>query len=152
MTDNDNQQKDEQQKQADKNNQSLEAQFNKAFDKENLSDKEKAELETILAKVRQEIGDEINHAKLKVRVVNVNQVQTMYKRLGKVSNFHYVGAVLCLVAGLYFVQQGKQILPALFGFIMLVNVVMSLLSYRATIRIERFMQGVQQQAKRKFKK
>ncbi|ELA09086.1 hypothetical protein MOMA_01725 [Moraxella macacae 0408225] len=142
---------DEQQNQSNKNSKSLQEQFDQAFDRQNLSDKEKDELEKVLAKIREKIGDEVENAKLKVRVVNMNQVQNMYKRLGRASNFYYIGAVLCLVVALYFVQQGKQILPGLFGLIMLFNVAMSLYSYRAIVRIERFMKIVRQQTKRKFK-
>ena len=104
------------------------------------------ELEEIIKKVREELNSNV-----KIHVINVNQIHHMYKRMGKVSNFHYIGAVLCLAVGIYYAQAGSQAVPMALGVVMLVNMILALLAYRATTRIEKLMEMLQH-TKKKIKK
>lgn len=94
--------------------------------------------EELLNKIRQELPKNA-----KIRIINLKEIQNMYTRLGKVSNFHYIGAILCLIVALYFVQQGNQVVPFVLGLFMLLNTVLALLAYKATTKIEKILAFVQ---------
>lgn len=78
----------------------------------------------------------------KIRVINLKEVQNVYQRLGKISNFHYIGAILCLIVGLYYAQEGSHIIPIVLGSVMFFNMIFALLAYKATTKIERFLELV----------
>lgn len=85
----------------------------------------------------------------KIKVISLKDMQTMHTRLGKVSNFHYIGAVLCLVVALYFVQQGNQVVPFVLGLAMLFNIIFALLAYKATTKIDKILELIQYQKRQR---
>lgn len=87
--------------------------------------------------------------KAKIKVISLKDMQTMYTRLGKVSNFHYIGAILCLIVALYFVQQGNQVVPFVLGLVMLLNMIFALLAYKATTKIEKILDLIQGEKRQK---
>lgn len=105
---------------------------------------QKPETDEIIQKIRQEFPKNA-----KIRVISLKDMQTMHTRLGKVSNFHYIGAILCLIVALYFVQQGNQVVPFVLGLVMVFNMIFALLAYKATTRIEKFLDFVQHEKGKK---
>lgn len=111
---------------------------------DNEQPSKKEPTDEMIEKLRQEFPKNA-----KIKVISLKDMQNMYTRLGKVSNFHYIGAILCLIVALYFVQQGNRVVPFVLGSVMLLNMIFALLAYKATTKIEKLLDLIQQQKRQK---
>lgn len=74
-----------------------------------------------------------------VRVVTLDELKRLSMRLQKVTNFNFTGAILCLIAGLYYAKAGSTLLPKVFIVIMVGTLLMTILSYRASHKVSKVL-------------
>lgn len=76
----------------------------------------------------------------RIRVVTVDELKRLSTRLQKVTNFNFTGAILCMMAGIYFAQAGSQLLPKVFIGLVVLTLLMTVLSYRASHKVTKVLE------------
>lgn len=76
----------------------------------------------------------------KIRVVTLDELTRLSTRLQKVTNFNFTGAILCMMAGIYFAQAGSQLLPKVFIGLVAFTLLMTILSYRANTKVSKVLE------------
>jgi hypothetical protein len=80
----------------------------------------------------------------KTRVVTMDELNRLTMRLNKVTNFNFIGAILCMAAGIYYAQAGSELLPKIFIGVMAITMLLTILSYRASTKVSKIIKVVQQ--------
>lgn len=81
-------------------------------------------------------------------VVTLDELKRLSIRLNKVTNFNFTGAILCMLAGIYYAQMGSQLLPKVFIVMMAVTLMMTLLSYRAGNKVSKVLDIIGKKTKK----
>lgn len=79
----------------------------------------------------------------KTRVVTMDELNRLTTRLNKVTNFNFIGAILCMSAGIYYAQAGSELLPKIFIGVMAVAIMLTILSYRASTKVSKIIKVVE---------
>lgn len=88
----------------------------------------------------------------KTRVITMDELTRLSTRLNQVTNFNFIGAILCMIAGIYYAQAGSTLLPKIFIGVMVVAVMLTLLSYRASTKVSKIITLVQRNQRNKHKR
>lgn len=86
---------------------------------------------------------QVDNKKVKVRMVTMDELNRLTIRLRKITNFNFTGAILCMMAGIYFAQAGRELLPKIFVGLMALTLLMTILSYRASSKVSSVIEIVQ---------
>lgn len=71
----------------------------------------------------------------KVKVINLLELKRFATRLGKISNFYFIGAIAMFFAGIHFAQAGSVLLPKIFLGVLVFCLIMTLLSFRISYKV-----------------
>ena len=71
----------------------------------------------------------------KVKVINLEELKRFAMRLGKISNFYFIGALVMFFAGTHFAQAGNVLLPKIFFGVLMFCLIMTLLSFRISYKV-----------------
>lgn len=105
-----------------------------------MSNRKKTELPPeIRDKLPPELRDKLPK---NVRIISLDELKRLATRLQKVTNFNFTGAILCMMAGIYYAEQGSQLLPKVFIGVMAFTLLMTILSYRANAKVSKMLEMV----------
>lgn len=79
----------------------------------------------------------------RIRIVTMDELQRLSTRLQKVTNFNFTGAILLMIAGIYFAQAGSQVLPKIFLGMLIFTLILTILSSRASQKLTRVIELLQ---------
>lgn len=71
----------------------------------------------------------------KVKVINFEELKRFGTRLGKISQFYFIGAIAMFFAGIHFAQAGSVLLPKIFLGVLVFCLIMTLLSFRISYKV-----------------
>ncbi|MFW2177536.1 MULTISPECIES: hypothetical protein [unclassified Moraxella] len=80
--------------------------------------------------------------RMKIKVITLDELANLTKRLHKVTNFYFMGAVMCMLAGVHYASLGSELLPKIFVGLVVMTLCMTILSYRANSRLNQVLELV----------
>lgn len=82
--------------------------------------------------------------KVKIKVLKLEELKLLARRLRKITRFHLTGTLLCLFTAAYFYAQGSSLLPKVFGVVAFLTLLIGTLSFRTRYKVLRLIALIKQ--------